>query len=146
MVHVIVQVCRFFCQYPSCPRKTFVEPILELAERHARRTSRLKEVLERLGLALGGEAASRLTALLAMTCSPDTFLRLLRRLPDGSFEPPRVVSVDDWAWRRGHRYGTLICDLERHRRLDVLPDRDAVSVAAQAQTISFYRNREQGSQ
>src|SRR5213595_784606 len=52
MVHVIVQVCRFFCQYPSCPRKTFVEPILELAERHARRTSRLKEVLERLGLAL----------------------------------------------------------------------------------------------
>ena len=65
-----------------------------------------------------------------MRCSPDTLLRLLRRLPNAPFEPPRVVSLDDWAWRRGHRYGTLICDLERHRRLDVLPDRDAASVAA----------------
>ncbi len=65
-----------------------------------------------------------------MTCNPDTLLRLLRRLPNVPFEPPRVVSVDDWAWRRGSRYGTIICDLERHRRLDVLPDRDAASVIA----------------
>jgi transposase len=102
-----------------------------VAERSARRTSRLKEVLERrLALALGGEQASRLTAVLRMRRSPDTLLRLLRRLPNDPFEPPRVVSLDDWAWRRGHRYGTLICDLERHRRLDVLPDRDAAAVAA----------------
>ena len=101
-----------------------------VAERYARRTKRLKVVLERLGLALGGEPAARLTAFLAMDCSPDTILRLLRRLPDEPVEAPRVVSVDDWAWRRGHRYGTLICDLERHRRLDVLPDREVASVAA----------------
>jgi len=55
---------------------------------------------------------------------------VLRRLPDDPIEPPRVVSLDDWAWRRGSRYGTIICDLERHRRLDVLPDRDAASAAA----------------
>lgn len=65
-----------------------------------------------------------------MTCSSYTLLRLLRRLPDASIEPPRVVSVDDWAWRRGSRYRTIICDLERHRRLDVLPDRDSMSVTA----------------
>ena len=56
-----------------------------------------KEVLERLGLALGGEPASRLSVILAMTCSPDTLLRLLRRLPDAPIEPPRVVSLDDWS-------------------------------------------------
>jgi transposase len=61
--------------------------------------------------------------------SPDTLLRLLRRLPDDPVEPPRVVSLDDWAWRKGRRYGTIICDLERHRRLDLLPDRDAASVS-----------------
>ena len=130
IVRLVVSVCRFFCKHPSCPRKTFAEALPELAERYARRTIRLKEVLERLGLALGGETASRLTAILAMPCSPDTLLRLLRRLPDDPIEPPRVVSLDDWAWRRGSRYGTIICDLERHRRLEMLPDRDTTSVIA----------------
>ena len=130
IVRLVVQVRRFFCKQPSCPRKTFAEAIPTVAARYARRTTRLKEVLEQLGLFLGGEPASRLTAILGMTCSPDTLLRLLRRLPDEPIEPPRVVSVDDWAWRKGHRYGTIICDLERHHRLDILPDRDAASVAA----------------
>jgi transposase len=130
MVRLVLQVSRFFCSHPECSRKTFAEPIPDLAERFARRTTRLKEVLERIALALGGEPASRLTTVLAMECSPDTLLRLLRRLPDEPIDPPRVVSLDDWAWRRGARYGTIICDLERRRRLDVLPDRDAASAAA----------------
>ncbi len=130
IVRLVVQVRRFFCPQPTCPRKTFAEAIPAVAERYARRTIRLKEVLERLALALGGEQGSRLAAVLRMRCSPDTLLRLLRRLPDDPVEPPRVVSLDDWAWRRGHRYGTLVCDLERHRRLDVLPDREVASVAA----------------
>lgn len=129
-VQLMVQVRRFFCTHADCARKTFAEAIPALAERSARRTTRLKQVLERLGLALGGEAAARLTRVLGMRSSPDTLLRLLRRLPDDPVELPRVVSLDDWAWRRGHRYGTIICDLERHRRLDVLPDRDAISVSA----------------
>jgi transposase len=130
IVRLVVQVRRFLCLKPTCPRKTFAEAIPAVAERYARRTIRLKEVLERLALALGGEQGSRLAAVLRMRWSPDTLLRLLRRLPDDPVDPPRVVSLDDWAWRRGHRYGTLICDLERHRRLDILPDRDAASVAA----------------
>ncbi len=129
-VRLVVQVHRFFCTQPTCLRKTFSEAIPAVAERYARRTNRLKAVLERLGLTLGGEPASRLAAVLAMGCSPDTVLRLLRRLPDEPVEAPRVVSLDDWAWRRGHRYGTLICDLERHRRLDVLPDREVTAVAS----------------
>jgi transposase len=130
LVRLIVQVCRFFCASASCPRKTFAESLGNLASRFARRTTRLKEILEQLGLALGGESGSRLTTVLGMECSPDTLLRLLRRLPDRPIEPPRVVSLDDWSWRRGSRYGTIICDLERHRRLDLLPDRDATSAAA----------------
>ncbi|MER9242924.1 transposase [Mesorhizobium sp. M0633] len=49
------------------------------------------------------------------------------------FEPPqapRVVGIDDWAWRKGQRYGTITCDLERNRVLDLLPDRNADKVAS----------------
>ncbi|GHO87559.1 transposase family protein [Dictyobacter formicarum] len=123
-VRLVIQVRRFFCQQQTCSRKTFAETIPTLAKRYGRRTIRLKEALEQFGLALGGEATARLTGRLKMFCSPDTLLRMLRCLPDKPVEPPRVVSLDDWSWRKGHRYGTLICDLERHRRLDVLPDRD----------------------
>jgi transposase len=62
--------------------------------------------------------------------SKDTLLRAVRSHSPGSGSTPHVVGIDDWAWKRGHRYGTIICDLERHRIVDVLPDREAATVEA----------------
>src|SRR3546814_1029282 len=59
----------------------------------------------------------------------DTLLRMIRSAPVPDFAAPTIVGIDDWAWRRGQRYGTIICDLERNRVLDLLPDRNADSVA-----------------
>lgn len=65
-----------------------------------------------------------------MPVSGDTILRLIRAAHLEPIVPPRIVGIDDWAWRRGTRYGTVICDLERNRVIDLLPDRDANSVAS----------------
>lgn len=126
----MLRVRRFFCRRLACPRKTFAEAIPAIAERYARRTSRQKQLLVQLGLALGGEAGASLTTALSMPCSPDTVLRCVRRVPLKPIGKPRVIGLDEWAWRKGHRYGTIICDLEQHRPLDLLPSRKAAEVIA----------------
>lgn len=129
-VDLRLQVRRFYCHRADCPRRTFVEPLPKLLPQRARRTRRLAQAQARIGLALGGEAGARLLPYLAMTTSPDTVLRLVRGLPLPAIGTPRVIGIDDWAFRKGRTYGTLLVDLERRRPLDLLPDRSGATVAA----------------
>ncbi len=77
----------------------------------------------------GGEPGSRLAARLSMPTSGDTLLRLVRAAALPSQPSPRVVGIGDWAWRRGQRYGTIVCDIERERVIDLRPDRSVEVVA-----------------
>jgi len=121
---------RFFCAEPACPRWTFAERLPGIAHRSARRCERLADIQRRVALALGGEAGARLSARLAMPTSPDTLLRLATSSARPEPPVPRVLGVDEWAWRKGRRYGTILVDLERKRVVDLLPNRDAGSFAA----------------
>src|ERR1700730_14943588 len=83
-----------------------------------------------MGFALGGEAGARLGRLLNIPGSADTLLRLVKQTELPVASSPRVVGIDDWSWKRRLRYGTLICDLESHRPIEVLPDRSVETVSA----------------
>jgi len=90
----------------------------------------LSTSLEQITLALGGSAGSRLAQQLGILASGSTLLRQLRRkVIKPSAHAPRVLGIDDWAWRKGHRYGTILCDLERGKVVDLLPDRSSESTA-----------------
>lgn len=128
-VELRLQVRRFFCLNSECKRTTFAERLTHIAA-YARRTDRLAAVLNSLGMELGGEAAARQATILAMPTSADTILRLVSTTPLPAYAEPSAVGIDEWSYRRGRNFGTIIVDLERHCPIELLADRTTESAAA----------------
>ncbi len=125
-----LQVRRFFCDTPSCRRQTFTERVPTVARPYAHTTTRASQAQCATGLVLGGAAGARQLVRQGLPGSRQTVLRRVRASQPAAPPAPRVIGIDDWAYRKGRRYGTIVVDLEQGCPVDLLEDRLAETVAA----------------
>ncbi|MGO9701990.1 MAG: ISL3 family transposase [Xanthobacteraceae bacterium] len=131
IVQLVVVARRFRCDAVLCGRQIFTERFPEgVLAPSARRTTRLDCIVHHLGLALGGRPAALFARRLMLPVSNDTLLRVVRRRSRPRSDPLKVIGIDDWAWRRNHRYASIICNLERRRIVTLLPDREPATAQA----------------
>jgi transposase len=129
-VRLLVCVPKFRCKTPTCPRQVFAERLAPLIEPWARQTTRLIEALQAIGLATCGEGGARLAEKLSLPTSPTTLLRRIMALPTEPVKTVIELGIDDFSFRRGRTFGTILVDVRTHQVLDLLPDRTTATSAA----------------
>jgi len=128
-VQLVLTVRKFYCRNPSCSRKVFTERLPTFVEPWARMTIRCYQQITSIGLATCGKGGARLAARLGIQTTRPTILRRIIGLPAVSGGSVVYLGIDDFAFRRGYRFGTILVNLESHRVVDLLPDRLAETAA-----------------
>lgn len=126
IVHFKLRSRKFFCSNQTCTRSIFTERFAVEIKPYARRLDRCKELLRMVGLEVGGNKGALICRIVGNPVSSSTILRLIQELEVEEAAPTSgVIGVDDWAYKKGRNYGTIIVDLERREVIDILPDREA---------------------
>jgi transposase len=129
-VLLALTVRKFYCRNLYCSRKVFAERFPAFVDPWARMTIRHCQQITSIGLATCGKGGVRLAARLGIQSSRQTILRRILDLPDLPTGSILYLGIDDFSFRRGCQFGTILVNLESRRVVDLLPDREAETSAA----------------
>jgi len=130
LARVRLKARKFFCDNFECPRKVFIERFDCEIKPYYRRMLRSNDLLARMALELGGNTGARISRYVGIPVSPSTVLRLIKKLEiQSKVLTSGIIGVDDWAFKKGRTYGTVIVDLVQKEVIDLLPDREADTLA-----------------
>lgn len=113
---------KFLCTNCQSRLRVFAERVPEFLRPHARRTERRELLFTRIGVFLDREAGLRLSREFHVPASGNTILCVLYRTEISPCLHVREASIDERAWRKGHLYGTIACDLATRRPVKLLPE------------------------
>jgi transposase len=122
-----LHVRKFYCDQPDCPRRIFTERLPGVTLPHGRFTFGLREFLGQLEQ--GGASGARSATLQGLQVTARAILRFMQALPLPPIAAPQIIGLDEWAWKRGQRYGAIVVDLERNKPIALLADRSQEAVA-----------------
>ena len=128
-VYIYLTAYRYYCHNSECEQKVFCETVDNFFETKKRMTGRLEDFIIALALNTSCEGASRVSQLLGINISGDTLIRMIIQRAN-KMEPVKtdMIGVDDWAYKKGSTYGTIIVDGRAHKPIDVLDGRDGASL------------------
>lgn len=119
---------KFFCKNEKCEQVIFTERFYGQFKPYSRKSDRLINKLLKTGLLTGGNVGARISRLHNISTSASTILRIIYKAPLEKPGTTKALGIDDWAYKKGDRYGTALVDLEKRRIIDLLPDRDSNTV------------------
>lgn len=129
LVQFILKVRKFVCSNTDCDRKIFTERFSSEILPYSRRFNRITDLITKIGIELGGNKGARICTKSGCQISSSTVLRIIHKLNVTEVgETSGVIGVDDWAFKKGRNYGTIIVDLIEGKVVDLLPDREAATL------------------
>lgn len=126
-VILLFEARKFFCKNDECSKTTFAEQPGEEICRYQRRTHRCESVIGNLCARMSALSASLLLQEMEIPASRSTTLRTIYRIAIPYFGVVTELGVDDWAFRKGVTYGTILVDMQTGDVIDLLADRETAS-------------------
>jgi len=123
-VTIKLHVKKYLCRNTQCNRKIFSQQLSSGLDRYSRRTRRVNEQLTKTSLEVSARKSSWISKLSLIPVSPSTCLRLASKCDVLPRDEIRHIGIDDWAYRKGHTYGTILVNRETGKTVDLIKSRE----------------------